>query len=207
MSSSTAVPSERRSILAFPAAYRLFSRLIGGDYRSVFVNTYLRPRTGDRILDIGCGTGEILAHLPPVSYLGLDISPRYIAAATVRFGDRATFRCIRAGEARVEESGSYDLVMADGVVHHLDDGEARALFRLARAALKPGGRLVTKDGCFEKGQPAVARFLLSRDRGRFVRDRAGYLALATEMFPHVEAVLRNDLLRLPYTHLILECSH
>jgi SAM-dependent methyltransferase len=42
-------------------------------------------------------------------------------------------------------AGCYDIVMAFGVLHHLDDAEGRELFRGARRALKPGGRFVTLD--------------------------------------------------------------
>jgi hypothetical protein len=91
-------------------------------------------------------------------------------------------------------------------LHHLADDEALALLRLARAALKPGGRFVTFDGCLVDGQSAFARFLLRRDRGRFVRHRDDYLRLASRVFPNVTASVRHDLLRLPYTHIILECS-
>jgi SAM-dependent methyltransferase len=195
-----------RSVLRLPAAYRFFHRLVGGDYRAVYVNSYVRPKEGDRVLDVGCGTGEVLAYLPRVSYVGVDISPEYVAAARRRFGGRGEFRCGRAGDLTVAEPGTYDLVMANGLLHHLADDEALALFRLAHSALKPAGRLVTFDGCFVDGQSAVARFLLRRDRGRFVRRRDEYLALAARVFPHVTAAVRHDLIRLPYTHIILECS-
>ena len=42
-----------RSVLAFPAAYRLFGRVVGGDgSRTSFVRDHLRPRPGDRVLDL-----------------------------------------------------------------------------------------------------------------------------------------------------------
>ena len=43
-----------------------------------------------RLLDLGCGTGLLLAHVDPaVAYVGIDISPTAIAAARARFGGRA----------------------------------------------------------------------------------------------------------------------
>lgn len=41
-----------RSVLAFPATYRLFSDIVGGHARSLYVEKYVRPRDGDKILDI-----------------------------------------------------------------------------------------------------------------------------------------------------------
>ena len=65
--------------------------------------------------------------------------------------------------------------------------------------------LVTLDGCYRDGQSPFARLLLRRDRGRRVRDREGYVQLAEGLFGSVEAHLREDLLNVPYTHLILQC--
>jgi hypothetical protein len=56
------------------------------------------------------------------------------------------------------------------------------------------------------GQAWGARLLLALDRGRHVRDQAGYEALAHSAFDHVESGLRHDLVRLPYTHLVMECT-
>lgn len=194
-----------RRMLALPAVYRAFQRMVGGGGAKVYLAEHVHPRPGERIFDLGCGPGDILAYLPAVEYVGLDCSPEYIQAAQARFGDRGRFVLMRIRDASLDSPGSYDLVLATGVLHHLDEEEALALFRLARLALKPEGRLVTIDGCYEEGQAALARWLLHLDRGKFVRTRAGYTALASQVFPRVEPRLRHDLLRLPYTHLILEC--
>ena len=98
-------------------------------------------------------------------------------------------------------------MLAAGVLHHLDDTRAVSLFNLARKALKPGARLVTFDGCFVAGQPKLARFVVSRDRGQYVRESAEYAKLAEQVFPQVRSFVRHDLLRIPYTHVILQCAN
>ena len=80
------------------------------------------------------------------------------------------------------------------------------MFDIAHTALKPGGALVTLDGCFVPDQSRVARALLKRDRGQFVRTPGEYTRLAASVFPQVESHVCHDLLRIPYTHLIMRCT-
>jgi SAM-dependent methyltransferase len=193
--------------LAVPWVYKSLQRsLRGNNTFSVYVNEYVRPSAGDRILDIGCGPADIVAHFPPVDYVGFDLNPAYIKAAQARYGSRGRFEQGRVSTASIDHPASYDLVLATAILHHLDDAEALDLFRLARAALKPGGRLVTLDGCYEKGQARLAALLLWLDRGRFVRTRDAYISLASQVFTRVVAHIRHDLLRVAYTHIILECE-
>jgi SAM-dependent methyltransferase len=195
-----------RSILALPAMYRLFGRVIGGGARPKFVRDHLRPRPGDRVLDLGCGPGDLLAHLPACDYVGVDLDPKYIAAAKARYGGHGTFRCEPAETVAELEPGSFDLVVASGLLHHLTDEQAVATLEVARRALRPGGRFVSLDGCFVPGQARFARWMLRRDRGQFVRDLPGYRKLAGAVFPVVVPAVRHDLLRIPYTLLVLECG-
>jgi SAM-dependent methyltransferase len=169
------------------------------------LQTYVHPQPGDRVLDIGCGPGDVLEQLPAVEYVGIDSSAPYIRAARRRFGERARFLLSPIRDVVLDDPGSYHLAMATGVVHHLDDEGAVSLFRLASRALRPDGRLVTLDGCYEERQSSLARLLLRLDRGKFVRQRAAYVQLASQVFRRVEVHVRHDLLRLPYTHIILVC--
>jgi len=196
-----------RSLLSVAAVYDLFQAIVGTRWgRQEFVRCYVRPQPGQKVLDIGCGTADILEYLPGVTYCGFDASPQYVKAATQRFGERANIVCATVTEKTLEGLPKFDLVLANGVLHHLDDSESVKLFHLARAALKPGGRLITIDGCYVKGQSAIAHFLITRDRGQNVRDEQGYRALAERVFQSVRSHIRHDLSRIPYTHVILECE-
>lgn len=196
------------SVLSHPFIYSLFQWLIGVDsFYKNFARNYIRPQTGDRILDIGCGPADIVAYLPDVDYVGFDASPDYIKAAQKRFGHYATFKCELVSTRSLEQNSSFDLVLANGVLHHLDDAEALQLFKLAKSALKSGGRLVTFDGVFINNQSPVAKWIISKDRGQNVRTQKEYIQLASQVFSAINVNIRHDLLRIPYTHIILECTH
>jgi len=194
-------------VLALPSVYSGFAAALGAHRsRAECVERYIRPRAGDRVLDCGCGPGELLRVLPDVCYVGIDVDERYIAEARRRFGARATFRLGPVGEETMSEEAHYDLVLAWGLLHHLDDETVRRFFELARRALRPGGRLVTLDPCYVEGQPRLARLLIDMDRGEHVRGLDAWPVLLDTSFASVRTYVRHDLLRVPYTHVILECA-
>lgn len=196
-----------RKLLGVPAIYSLFRQFVGRDsVRHQYAEKYIRAQPGQRVLDIGCGTGDILDFLPDVDYVGFDMDPAYISAASQRHGSRGTFFCEPVGEGVNVPAASFDVVIAHGVLHHLNDDEAKALFKIAHTALKPGGRLLTFDGCFSDDQSRMSQFFVSRDRGCHVRRREDYETLARAVFEHVSVSVHHDLLRIPYTHLIMECT-
>ena len=113
-----------------------------------FIKQHVRPNPGARVLDIGCGTAQILDVLKDVHYVGYDLSPEYIARASTRYGDRGQF-CVNDVRSMYSTlSGQFDIVLAVGLLHHLDDNSAGQLFHIAHEVLVKGGRLITIDPSF-----------------------------------------------------------
>lgn len=196
-----------RNLLAVPKLYQLFASLVAGpDARRRVADEFLKVKSGDKVLDIGCGPGVMRPLLPDVVYCGIDISSEYISAARAQQGDKDRFivRAVTA-ETSFDDLGKFDLVMANALVHHLNDAEASSLFRAAKAALNVGGRVVTLDNVFIPEQSTIARWIIKLDRGRHVRTKDQYVTLANRQFQNVRVTILHDLLRIPYTHIIMEC--
>lgn len=174
--------------------------------KTELVGRYAHITKGDRVLDIGCGTGRTLEYLPDVDYFGFDPNPAYVEAARRRYGSRGTFVCAGVESVRLDGVPRCDVVLAVAVLHHLDDEASMRLFELASSHLASGGRLVTLDAAITPGQSRIARFIIDRDRGRNVRTEDAYVELAQRVFPHVRFAVRHDMLRVPYTHIILTCQ-
>ncbi len=100
------------------------------------------------VLDLGTGTGRMLALLAPLAtrLVGIDANPAMLAVARANL-ERAGLRRaeLRQGDmyALPVEADTFDLVVVHQVLHFLDD-PARAI-REAAAALAPGGRLLIVD--------------------------------------------------------------
>ena len=56
-----------------------------------YVNEALQPKSGMKMLDVGCGPANVLPYLPPLDYTGIDLNEKHIAYARQRHGDRGRF--------------------------------------------------------------------------------------------------------------------
>jgi SAM-dependent methyltransferase len=169
----------------------------------------LRPfidRAPGRVLDFGCGVGNITAQLAAefreAQVIGCDVSERSIANATARnaSGERVTFQTF--GSALPYHDASFDLVFTSCVFHHIDRVEHEHWAKELRRVLSPGGALfvfehnpynpltrrVVRDCVFDKGvvllKPSYTTQLLRR---------AGFSAGPAKFyffFPHFLASLR-----------------
>jgi len=201
------ITSGPRAVLSSPAVYDTFQWLMGGRVgRTDFASTMVRAAAGMRVLDVGCGTGELLAYLPEgVVYHGWDISDAYVAAARARFGSRGQFSAGLLTDVAVTSEAPYDIVITSGVLHHLDDSQIRELAHLARSAVRDGGRFVSIDPVFAHGQHPLARFLIARDRGLHVRTADQYLELVRPAFDAATGWVRHRRW-VPYTHWMMEAT-
>ena len=99
-------------------------------------------------LDLGCGTGELLARLSEwgqIQLAGLDISPNMIAAARQKLGPEPDLQ-IGDAESLPWDSASFDLVLCTNSFHHYPD-PGKALAEIKRV-LKNNGHLVLVDILF-----------------------------------------------------------
>jgi len=106
------------------------------------------PRPGMRVVDVGCGTGAVLARYAAAGcrVAGLDASARMLAEARRRLGPGAL---LAVGEATALPfaAGSADLVTAMMLLHTLpEEDRPLALAEMARVAGARGGVLIADYG-------------------------------------------------------------
>ncbi len=92
---------------------------------------------GLRVLEIGCGLGDLLASVKPARGLGLDLSPEMVARAAVRHPE-LEFRVADVETLELDEP--FDVIILADVVGHLLDVETA--FRRLRRCCTPKTRLV-----------------------------------------------------------------
>ena len=176
----------------------------GSDAQTRLVRDIIGIKAGDRVLDIGCGPGELLGRAPPIDYCGIDISQSYIDEAVKRYGPRGRF-LIRSATSDVSDLGRFDLAITLGVLHHFDDDQVATALASVRRALNPGGRFVAWEPVYTPDQSRIAKWIIDRDRGHYVRERQAYHALARKHFNDVGTTIYDNLTRIPYTHVLIEC--
>jgi len=122
------------------------------DHRAAFVSelgsellVWLRPNRGERILDLGCGTGTLTAEIARhgAAVIGVDSSAEMIAAA------REKYEGLRfdVGDGQALSFGAeFDAVFSNAAIHWMP--RADDVVQGVERALRPGGRFVAEFGGF-----------------------------------------------------------
>jgi len=103
----------------------------------------LQPKPGERILDLGCGTGQLTAAVAEsgATVIGLDISQEMLAQARANY---PALEFIQGDASNFALSGPVDAILSNAALHWVRNAEGVAA-SVARA-LKPGGRFVAELG-------------------------------------------------------------
>jgi trans-aconitate methyltransferase len=104
---------------------------------------WLRPKQGERILDLGCGTGTLTAEIARhgAAVTGVDRSPKMIASAREKYTE-LRFDVVDGQE--LAYSREFDAVFSNAALHWMPRAEDVA--RGVQRALVPGGRFVAEFG-------------------------------------------------------------
>lgn len=108
----------------------------------------------DAVLDVGCGTGAVLALLhekyPDRRYVGLDLTPEMIEVARTKVAPGMEFVVGDAENLPFDEA-SFDAVLCSNSFHHYPN--PAAFLAGALRVLRPGGRLILCD--YTSSDPVV----------------------------------------------------
>ncbi|GII04354.1 class I SAM-dependent methyltransferase [Planobispora takensis] len=132
-----------------PRAYELVAEIgFLGRRREIFTRLAALSgvRPGDRVLDVGCGTGYLTRILAPVAgpsgqVTGVDPAESMIGHARRRAPGNCSYQ-VGVGQALPVPDASVDVVVSSLAVHHMPvDARGTAVREMFRV-LKPGGRLL-----------------------------------------------------------------
>ncbi len=139
-------------------------------------------------IDLGCGSGQVTLPLAPrcAQVLAIDVNGPAIAmldrkAHAAEIGNVQTMtRPIQGLEL---ESGSLDLVVSNYALHHLSNGDKRAVLAQAYDWLRPGGQLVIGDMMLGRGTASGDREIIAaKVRAMVVRGPAGWWRIVKNLW-------------------------
>ena len=121
----------------------------------------LEIEPGERILDLGCGTGVLIQHLlqiaPKIQIIGIDYSAEMLEIAKQKLPESVELK-VGSADNLPFPSNYFDVVVSTSAFHFFRD-PSQAL-QEAKRVLKPNGRLVITDWCYDYLTCKVCDFFL-----------------------------------------------
>lgn len=112
------------------------------DYGSAIIDL-LDPKPGERILDVGCGTGHLTNEIrqQEAKVVGIDSSPNMIKTARETYPE---LEFVQADASSFTFKEPFDAIFSNAALHWVTDAENA--IRCMSQALRPGGRFVIEMG-------------------------------------------------------------
>jgi 2-polyprenyl-3-methyl-5-hydroxy-6-metoxy-1,4-benzoquinol methylase len=193
-------------ILSFFLFYRLTQRIMSGvSFRNNFVKNIIKNKN-NYILDIGCGTADILESIPNNHYYGFDISKNYINYAKNKFlNNNYHFFNEKFNQNAIKNLPKFDFVILFGILHHLSNIEINNLFVNIKKVLKKSCVILIVDPVLIEKQNFISKLLIKLDRGKNIKNFKEYNITLKKHFRKVTYKITHQKF-VPYTWFEAICS-
>ena len=143
-----------------------------------------------------------------VSYVGFDISEKYIKAAQKKYGKRAKF-IVGTAYDFLQKPDEYnldsaDLVLCVGLLHHLDNNDVLDVLQLAKKIMKNSGRFICFEPTFLIHQGSLSKWIMQKDRGRNIRTEQEWKALIGQAFDSFTTNTATGFRLMQYRHMVID---
>jgi len=110
------------------------------DYCKTYIDEFIANLSGKKVLDIGCGAGQITDYLTQKGFevIGLDFSHKLLKIAKRNFPNS---KFILADICEYEQNEQVDGIITKDVLFHLSDENLVSVLQKFRRMIKPNGNL------------------------------------------------------------------
>lgn len=193
-------------ILRLSFVYRTYQYLVIKKSTYNFIYQYIfKTNENSIVLDCGCGPAQYRKLIKSKKYIGVDFNPNHIQTAKKNYpndifyeGDLSKFD--------FQIIGKVTDVLLFGLLHHLNDENAKNLINNLLNQLEKNGKLTAIDPVYviqKNFYDSFANFIASKDQGNYVRKENEYRKLVNSELATVETQIYKNLLRIPfYLHIL-----
>jgi SAM-dependent methyltransferase len=173
------VPDKMKKILEIPLVYNCFQHCTGY-YKFMIqkVSESIQEINPTSVVDLGCGPGMLLQKkMINNNYLGIDISSKYTTQAEMnarKLSIQSFFETKEVEKVNYEKYsdflGGRPIFLALGLFHHLPFEDLKLLLKQIKKT-QSNVQVLSIDPVFIDNQDFVSKYIVSQDRGKFVRHK------------------------------------
>ena len=148
-----------KRILEYPQIYNFYQFLIGShSYLKNYKSKFLKLENGMKILDVGCGTSNILRFIDEkVEYFGVDCSKKYIDYCLKNFPEHRFINQSICKNLDIDEN--FDVIISKGVLAALSDVQLSEMLEVIVDLAKKNTKIILSDMNYKEEACWLQKFL------------------------------------------------
>lgn len=197
-----------KRLLNYAIFYNFYQNLIGCNrFLKNYTKDYLKLKDGDKVLDLGCGTANMVKYFPSgvkIDYTGIDFQKNYIDYCSKKYKNY-TFICKNLLD-EINLDKKFNIIYSEAVLAAISDEQIYKMFVTIQKHSDKNTRIILSDMNYKEDASFLMRFLQSNERNKNVRRKDDYIKLLTDYFNIDKVYELDNVYRIPYSKVVFECS-
>ena len=188
--------------------YNIYQSTIGYNgwlkrYYKTFIFPEIQKKSDISLLDLGCGTGNIITKLPTyIHYTGIDYQRNYIDYCIKKY-PQCTFICQNA-IYDINLNRKFDIIISEALISNFDDKNIEKVFKNIIKLSNENTVIIISDLNFNKNNSKIENFLLKHERGNILRGREEYVKILSKYFKIKTIEEMDNIYRIPYKKIVFK---